>query len=954
MISRDALSSNLTQIFLFAECVNARVATALRGNPLSPPSFPSVILEMRKRLSTAPSWKYRDSEIVSLILHASPALPPHVAIAKPDSALIDQIAEFLLRPCRVERLPDSLDWRLRGPRPNITEITPPDRLTEDLWFYSDYSPRGFATRAVCGPGEKIRVGGAYCDESISPLALLDSYLIDFLGIDNEAATSVIQRWIRRQFLLRYTEAAKHGIPEIARRLNQMFYSKSLPLLADFQALRSATVTTGILLHEIAAILGQDSKEAAPQGSNDALLLQAVGILLFLRHSRALRVRHHWIESDGPARRPREEELKSGPQHCISALRTIEASSLLARMFGSISNIPGLNFLFRGGIVPRTSSGRTFIVCGPPGAGKTVFALQKLTGVASRGGLGVYFSFEESYDQILDRLVTFGLADREKFIVVAREGPAVDHLPRVMKDNPGKGILYLYGSSGGESEELSIVAKIAEIGEAVRETKRWRAVAIDSVNALDLGTRDEFETRRSLQLLIETIEGNQFLGILITEPGGTTSSILSYLADTIIDLGHWEDGRSRWLEIKKCRSQSYHPGKHPCQLQEGRGMKVYPSIAAVLSELRRRAKSTLSEERSIPLLRDFVVEGEQEDCGEGGSEPKAEDLAKEDLAGTLDKVSAIAEKSSTLIYGPANSSKTDLAFRIALGKPVDVNLGEKPRPSSLLVVTFRTTERHFEQDLRASGDFLNTWNALKYKRVRWYSPGSNISGEHILSDLRTYIQECRRLGAPLERIVFDELESAEHVIPALQKEPLFWSTLIQLVGTEAITSVFVFAESRSAAFKALRLEVDYIFRTQRKAGALLEKFPDLALSRGAQAITAGRRTSTAASPSLPKDSLVTAVIQIDGRVRKELSVSTDLEDEEITRMVLDQPVVREALQRKAPARIKVVRRIRPPAAPYILVSVATEKKSGPGTPPRPRNGSPGRSGRRGRSGSPGPG
>src|SRR5580698_2375143 len=92
----------------------------------------------------------------------------------------------------------------------------------------------------------------------------------------------------------------------------------------------------------------------------------------------------------------------------------------------LTGIRGFDEITDGGL-PR---GRTTLVMGGPGCGKTVFALQALVDGANRTKeAGLFVAFEESTHQIVANAATFGwdlpgLAKRKLFFLDARLSPDI--------------------------------------------------------------------------------------------------------------------------------------------------------------------------------------------------------------------------------------------------------------------------------------------------------------------------------------------------------------------------------------------------------------------------------------------------------------------------------------------------------------------------------------------------
>jgi circadian clock protein KaiC len=108
----------------------------------------------------------------------------------------------------------------------------------------------------------------------------------------------------------------------------------------------------------------------------------------------------------------------------SRTRKSTAASALAKV---ATGIDGFDEITEGGL----PEGRPTLVCGGPGCGKTLFALEFLVHAAARGESGVFVTFEETEDDILKNAASLGydlpaLIKRKR---LALEYIRVDHSPR---------------------------------------------------------------------------------------------------------------------------------------------------------------------------------------------------------------------------------------------------------------------------------------------------------------------------------------------------------------------------------------------------------------------------------------------------------------------------------------------------------------------------------------------
>ncbi|HEV3454904.1 MAG TPA: ATPase domain-containing protein [Thermoanaerobaculia bacterium] len=775
-----ALSAALSQVFLLAEKINVQAFHWARRSALSsakdvePPQWPGLlplISDVGDRVVRS-GWGWgRHSPVPDLFRRADlyPDIDPRVIRSAMDQLL--------------------------ATAPQVSSVI--EELWEAARFYPVLAARSIATVPLGlkrEPAEEIPIH--YYEEPLDSIGVVQQFLEKVLGEEGRAVDHYLQLWLRSTFGLEYDKETKYSITRICERLNLLFYGSAVPSSQEIHTQRPATLGVRLLVSEILRLLerlpgGKDSDDLPTWEEVDQRRLrQAIGIYLFIRFCRQLRSRYYWPSSDPVAE---DSELPIECQ-CATPLRPMAYTYFQARVFGRISTVPGLTNIFRGGLLSRTNCGSTVTMIGPPGSGKTVLALQLMADVARFGGLAIYFSFEESYDSIVDRLVTFRLYDPEKFQVEQAGADLSEVVRKVHRRDPLKGLLVLFNPAG--FEPFPLVETLQAISESTSPFFEERAVAIDSVSALSLraaeGQAEAFGRRLNLHSLIDAFETSNFLGLLLGEEGDANAATLAYLTDTVLRFSFDEVIHTRWIEVTKCRLQDYQSGRHPFRMADGRGIVIYPSLVSRRSSLRRRVKSTLSEHRFIPLPVGW----------------------HESL-----KLYGINEKASVLLWGPPGGGKTLLLLNLLTlpnkqreevrSAHKSGNLGP---PRSVLLITFRTTEINFLQSLRQRTGLMRTWERIVRRRVRWYSPGENITGDQVVSEIWKYIKQSRREGAPVERIAFDETETAEEFLPSLRREPLFWPTLLELTSTEAMTSFFVFGgNSGSRLIEVLRSSVDYAFR-----------------------------------------------------------------------------------------------------------------------------------------------
>lgn len=236
-----------------------------------------------------------------------------------------------------------------------------------------------------------------------------------------------------------------------------------------------------------------------------------------------------------------------------------------------SGIIGLDELMEGGF-PR---GFSYAVVGGPGSGKTTFGAQYLcNGISSFGENGVYVTFDEPPYSISNNMKRFGwnlydLESRGKFAFV-------DVSP-IVGDRIGN---FVVKSGFLGAEEFNVDSVIGVINDARRKVGAKRCV-IDSITALQLQLKDEFETRVQTLKLIKALTEMKLTTILLAESEEERVdvqrfSITEFLAQGVILLHVYRIGDSavRALEIRKIRGVKHLEKLCPFKITEN-GIEVYP-------------------------------------------------------------------------------------------------------------------------------------------------------------------------------------------------------------------------------------------------------------------------------------------------------------------------------------------------------------------------------------------
>ena len=157
-----------------------------------------------------------------------------------------------------------------------------------------------------------------------------------------------------------------------------------------------------------------------------------------------------------------------------------------------SGIAGLDTMLKGGF-PK---GRTVLVRGTPGMGKTILCAQFLYKGATLGEKGMFVSLEESKEQVIREtyLVGMDMRDMEKDGLIA----FIDASP--IRNIPGE---VKFGGMQVGKRDFSLVALAKKIKTTFEEQKPERIV-LDPLTALSIQYPNENERRMMILDLIEVL------------------------------------------------------------------------------------------------------------------------------------------------------------------------------------------------------------------------------------------------------------------------------------------------------------------------------------------------------------------------------------------------------------------------------------------------------------------
>jgi circadian clock protein KaiC len=236
-----------------------------------------------------------------------------------------------------------------------------------------------------------------------------------------------------------------------------------------------------------------------------------------------------------------------------------------------TGIPGFDLIADGGL----PQGRTTLVTGTAGSGKTVFATQFLAeGIQETGEPGVLVTFEEAPADIRRNIASMGW-DVEDWEAEGKWA-FVDATPQVEDE------VIIAG-------RYDMGALLARIEHAIRKTGAKR-VSVDSLGAVFTRFHDPTLVRSELTRIAAALREMGVTALMTAERTQEYGHIARYgveefVADNVIILRNSlsEGKRRRTVEILKFRGTSHNKGEFPFTIIPGEGIVVIPLSSIELKQ-----------------------------------------------------------------------------------------------------------------------------------------------------------------------------------------------------------------------------------------------------------------------------------------------------------------------------------------------------------------------------------
>jgi circadian clock protein KaiC len=412
-----------------------------------------------------------------------------------------------------------------------------------------------------------------------------------------------------------------------------------------------------------------------------------------------------------------------------------------------TGIDGLDEITGGGL-PK---GRPTLICGGPGCGKTLLAVEFLVrGATQFDEPGVFITFEESAEELAQNVRSLGF---DLDALIAEKKLAIDHV-RVER------------SEIEETGEYDLEGLFLRLGFAIDSVGAKRIV-LDTIESLFSGFTNEALLRSELRRLFRWLKDRGMSAVITGERGErsyTRQGLEEYVSDCVILLDHRvnEQTSTRRLRIVKYRGTMHGTNEYPFIIDED-GFSVLP-----LSGL--KLEHAVSDERissGVPGL-DAMLDGKGYYRG-----------------------------SSILVSGTAGTGKTSLAAHFA---HATAQRGER-----CLYLAFEESPSQLMRNMRSIGVDLEP--LVKKGVLAIHSSRPTLHG------LEMHLVQIHKMVAEQEpaAVIIDPISNFTNSATAMETQAMLMR-MVDFLKTKQITALFTHLTGGGYAIEATDVGISSLIDT----------------------------------------------------------------------------------------------------------------------------------------------
>ena len=219
------------------------------------------------------------------------------------------------------------------------------------------------------------------------------------------------------------------------------------------------------------------------------------------------------------------------------------------------------------------SGRSILLCGGPGSGKTIFGIQFLyNGISKHNENGLYVSLDENPEHLKENVAVFGwnlekLEEKQKLEII--DASPVRTIPARTRK---------MGKMWIGKRDFNLSSLIEVIKTRAKELKAKRIV-VDPITSLIIQYQDVTARRSAVMDLLETISELETTNLITTELRTTTLKRTiepeEFLSHGVIILHAFHEGREhvRAIQIEKMRGFAHDQQIRPYRICD-KGIIIY--------------------------------------------------------------------------------------------------------------------------------------------------------------------------------------------------------------------------------------------------------------------------------------------------------------------------------------------------------------------------------------------
>ncbi|HVK70577.1 MAG TPA: circadian clock protein KaiC [Polyangium sp.] len=424
--------------------------------------------------------------------------------------------------------------------------------------------------------------------------------------------------------------------------------------------------------------------------------------------------------------------------------TVESSNVLKK---TPTGIKGFDEITVGGL-PR---GRTTLVCGSAGSGKTLFAMEFLVrGATEQGEPGVFLAFEETAVELAQSVASLGF---DLDALIARKLLAID-------------FVHVERSEILETGDYDLNGLFVRLAYAIDAVGAKRVV-IDSLETLFSALGNEGILRSEFRRLFRWLKDRGVTAVITGERGDgtlTRHGIEEYVSDCVILLEQRVHERvaTRSLRVVKYRGTEHGTNEYPFLIDAG-GISVVPVTSLGLAH-------HASEERmstGVPRL-DVMLDGK-----------------------------GIYRGSSVLVSGTPGTGKSSLAAHVVHSA---CRRGER-----CLYFAFEESQGQFVRNMRSIGVDLQPW--IDQGRLLFHATRPTLVG------LEMHLANIHRLVESFEPtvVVIDPVTNFSMVASEFEVRAMLMR-LVDFLKSREVTTIFTSLTAYGSALEGADVGISSLMDT----------------------------------------------------------------------------------------------------------------------------------------------